>query len=150
MAETTLTQIEADTLLAMEKHRTDDTAHTFPVLGGAIVVPLISANKRENFLLDVTRGRINLKKVTYQNRARTAVILARLDIAGPPHVNPDGQEIPCPHLHTYREGFGDKWAEPHSRNISVERTMHGVRCTISCRSAKSHICPISKTICLYD
>jgi hypothetical protein len=110
MAETTLTQAEADTLLAMEKHRVDDTRHQFPALGGSIEVPLISINKRENFLLDVTRGRINLKKATYQNRARTVVILARLDIDGPPHENPDGQEIPCPHLHTYREGYGAKWA----------------------------------------
>jgi len=29
-----------------------------------------------------------------------------------PHRNPDDQEIPCPHLHIYREGFGDKWAIP--------------------------------------
>ena len=112
MAETTLTQAEANTLLAMEKHRVDDAQHQFPTMGGSIEVPLISANKRENFLLDITRGRINLKKATYQNRARTVVILARLDIDGPPHQNPDGQEIPCPHLHIYREGYGDKWAEP--------------------------------------
>jgi len=112
MAETTLTQAEADALLTMEKHRVDDTRYQFPALGGAIEVPLISANKRENFLLDITRGRINVKKATYQNRARTVVILARLDIEGPPHENPDGQEIPCPHLHTYREGYGDKWAAP--------------------------------------
>lgn len=74
--------------------------------------PLVCVNKRENFLLDITRGRINLKKATYQNRVRTVVILARLDIDGPPHENPDGEEIPCPHLHTYREGYGDKWAVP--------------------------------------
>jgi len=36
----------------------------------------------------------------------------RLDLDGPPHTNPDGQEIPCPHLHIYREGYGDKWASP--------------------------------------
>lgn len=96
----------------MEKHRLDDTRHQFPALGGSLEVPLISVNKRENFLLDVTRGHINLKKATYQNRARTVVVLARLDIDGPPHENPDGQEIPCPHLHTYREGYGDKWAGP--------------------------------------
>jgi hypothetical protein len=34
----------------------------------------------------------------------------RLDLDGPPHRNPDGEEIPCPHLHRYREGYGDKWA----------------------------------------
>ena len=34
----------------------------------------------------------------------------RLDLAGPPHRNPDGQEIACPHLHIYRQGYGDTWA----------------------------------------
>jgi hypothetical protein len=36
----------------------------------------------------------------------------RLDLDGPPHRNPDDREIPCPHLHIYREGYGDKWAVP--------------------------------------
>ena len=36
----------------------------------------------------------------------------RLDIQGAPHRNPDGEVIPCPHLHIYRENFGDKWAFP--------------------------------------
>ena len=40
------------------------------------------------------------------------VILARLDFGGAPHRNPDGEEIASPHLHVYREGFGDKWAFP--------------------------------------
>jgi hypothetical protein len=34
----------------------------------------------------------------------------RLDLDGPPHRNPDGTEIACPHLHMYREGYSDKWA----------------------------------------
>ena len=25
---------------------------------------------------------------------------------------PDDEEIPCPHLHLYREGYGDRWAMP--------------------------------------
>jgi len=122
MAETTLTQAEADALLAMEKHRVDDTQHVFPTLGGSIEIPLTSANKRETFLLDITRGRINLKKATYQNRVRTVVILARLDIDGPPHENPDGVEIPCPHLHTYREGYADKWAVPAPASVFSRTT----------------------------
>jgi hypothetical protein len=40
------------------------------------------------------------------------VILARLDFGGAPHRNPDGEEIPSPHLHIFREGFADKWAQP--------------------------------------
>jgi hypothetical protein len=61
-------------------------------------------------VLDVTRAQIKLSKATFQNRARQVVILMRLDLDGPPHRNPNDEEIPCPHLHVYREGFGDKWA----------------------------------------
>ena len=63
-------------------------------------------------MLDVTRGQIKLTKATFQNRARAAIVLLRLDLDGPPHRNPDGEEIPCPHLHIYRQDFGDKWAIP--------------------------------------
>jgi hypothetical protein len=42
-------------------------------------------------------------------RGRHVFVLARLDFAAP-HRNPDGSEVGVPHLHLYREGFGDKWA----------------------------------------
>ena len=38
--------------------------------------------------------------------------MARLDFGGAPHRNPDDQEIECPHLHIYREGYGVRWAMP--------------------------------------
>jgi len=47
-----------------------------------------------------------------QNRGRQVVVLVRLDLGGAPHRNPDDEEIPVPHLHLYREGYGDKWAVP--------------------------------------
>ena len=75
-------------------------------------MPLVSVDKREHFTLDITRAQIKLTKATYQTRARQAIILLRLDLDGPPHRNPDEQWIPCPHLHVYREGYGDKWALP--------------------------------------
>jgi hypothetical protein len=112
MAEIHLTQAEAEALLAMEKHRVDGQAWNYGGLAGSVAIPLISADRREHFLLDICRGRINLQKGTYQNRARQAVILARLDFGGSPHRNPDGEEIPGPHLHLYREGYGDRWASP--------------------------------------
>lgn len=105
-----LTQTEADQLLAMEKHRTNDERHKFSAL--RLEVPLCSVDQREHFLLDIGRGRINLLKGTYQTRAKQALILARLDFGGPPHRNPDGQEIGCPHLHVFQAGFADKWAKP--------------------------------------
>ena len=41
---------------------------------------------------------------------------------GAPHRNPDGKEILCPHLHVYREGYGDKWAIPVPCNFSNSMT----------------------------
>ena len=112
MADVNLTQAEADALIAMEKHRVNSDRHDFPMGGAALVVPLQSPDKREQFLLDISRSRIDLLKGTYQNRARQVVVLVRLDFGGAPHRNPDDTEVPSPHLHVYREGFGDKWAIP--------------------------------------
>ena len=105
-----ISQAEADSLLAMEKHRADESLWRLPDLGGGIVVPLTSPDGAEAFHLDVTRCRIKLAKGTLQTRGRTTLILARLDFGGPPHRNPDDEEISSPHLHLYREGYGDKWA----------------------------------------
>lgn len=80
--------------------------------GRSLTVQLQSPDKREQFLLDFSRGRIDLAKVKMQNRARQIVVLVRLDLAGGPHRNPDGEEVSCPHLHVYREGFAHKWAMP--------------------------------------
>lgn len=112
MADIDLTQGEADALIAMPKSKTNDDEWDYPGTGGKVIIPLTSQDKRENFHLDISRGRIDLKKGTYQTRARQVVILVRLDVAGPPHRNPDDVDVPCPHLHLYREGFADKWAAP--------------------------------------
>ena len=110
MADINLTQAEADALIAMEKLRVNDDRLDYPGLGGSISIPLISRDKRENFLLDISRSRIDLLKGTYQNRGRQIIVLVRLDFGGKPHRNLDDEEIPSPHLHIYREGYGDKWA----------------------------------------
>jgi hypothetical protein len=117
MADIDITQAEADALIAMEKQRVDDNQWFFPVPGGRLAIPLTSVDKRENFELDVARAQLKLTKATYQNRARRAVILMRLDLDGPPHRNPNDEEISCPHLHIYREGHGDKWAIPAPPDI---------------------------------
>jgi hypothetical protein len=117
MAEINLTQAEADFLFGMEKAATNDDEWDFPTMGMRVEIPLVSTDKKERFLLDVSRGTIDLKKVKYQNRARQVVILARLELSGPPHRNPDDTEIPAPHIHRYKEGFSDKWAFPVPENI---------------------------------
>lgn len=112
MADIHLTQAEADALIALAKHRVDATEWGYPDFGGAISIPLVSTDRREQFLLDLRRGRIDLARGTYQNRSRQVVVLVRLDFGGAPHRNPDGEEMGSPHLHVYQEGYGDKWAMP--------------------------------------
>lgn len=119
-----LTQAEADALFAMEKHRVDEQRWHLPDTGGGLVVPLVSSDGSEPFHLDIGRGRINLAKGKIQNRARTTMVLARIDFGGAPHRNPDDEEIACPHVHLYREGFGDRWAFPISPEVFNKPTDH--------------------------
>ena len=122
MAELDISQAEADLLIGMEKLCQDKGSWLFPQPGGRLSIGLVSRDKRESFFLDITRAQLKLTKATYQNRARQAIILMRLDLDGPPHRNPDDQEVPCPHLHIYREGYADKWAiaAPSDRYPNVQ------------------------------
>lgn len=117
MADSRPTQAEADALLAVLKERLDDSEWQFPGPIPSVRIPLASRHGSERFVLDLNRGRINVLKRTYQTRGRQVVILARLDLVGAPHRNPDGTEIACPHLHLYREGYEDKWAIPVPRDL---------------------------------
>lgn len=127
IADIDISQTEADALIEMEKHCPEDKIWLFPSAGGRLSVPLISTDKRENFVLDIARATIRLTKATYQNRARQAIVLMRLDIDGPPHHNPEdvppgdryvvfapyaGQTVPCPHLHLYVEGTATSGQSP--------------------------------------
>jgi hypothetical protein len=96
----------------LQKRRRNETVWDFPAPGDSLKIPVISIDKTEEFLIDIGRSRIVLAKVTYQTRWQSVVILVRLDLNGPAHRNPDGTDVPCPHLHIYRQGFGDKWARP--------------------------------------
>lgn len=106
-----LTQQRADELMGMEKYCVGATSIQFPASGTTAQIDVKSTDERESFLIDVNRkGRIRLSKCTYQERYAVVEILLRLDVGGPPHENPDGIVISCPHLHVYKEGFGTKWA----------------------------------------
>lgn len=120
MADINLTQPEADALIAMEKHCIGSRVWDHPGPGGAISIPLSSIDRKENFLLDISQSQINLSRGKYQNRGRKVVVLVRLDFGGPPHRNPDGEEITCPHIHIYREGYADKWAYPLSPDVFAD------------------------------
>jgi hypothetical protein len=105
-----LTKNELDELLKLYKYYEGKEVFDYPSLGGNLSIPLSSRPPKEEFILDITRGRINLRKNTFQNRVRVTIVLVRLDIDGAPHRNPDGEELPGTHLHIYCPGVGDKWA----------------------------------------
>lgn len=111
MSDIFLTQQEADFLLfRVVKQRINDTEYDYPMMGGALSIPLLSEDKKNEFTLDISRGHIDILKGKYQTRGYRTIILARLDFGGSPHRNPDDTEISSPHLHLYREGYGSKWA----------------------------------------
>jgi hypothetical protein len=128
-----ITQEDADFFFGMEKFPEEDKEYQFPNSGEKLVIPFISADKREKFLFDIYRGSIKITKAVYQNRVRKAYILRRLDYDGAPHINPyvenvplpflepfNGQEIPSPHMHIYVEGFGERWAIPAMKLMEIE------------------------------
>ena len=112
MGESCITQSEANRLTGIDKYRVDDRQYTFPILGGELRIPLFSVDKKEEFCLDISRSRIQIKKTKYQTRSRNNIILVRIDLAGGPHRNPDFVEVTCPHIHLYRQEFDDRWAYP--------------------------------------
>ena len=75
MADLSLTETEANVLIAVEKHRVNEDRYDFPMAGVSLSLPLQSSDKREQFLLDISRGRIDLLWAKYQNCARQVVVL---------------------------------------------------------------------------
>ncbi|MEW6503902.1 MAG: hypothetical protein AB1457_08070 [Chloroflexota bacterium] len=110
-----LTQREADILIKMEKLFSN--SKTVLRLGNLRIDEsheLKSYDGKEKFHLDIWRGSIQVCKYNLNNRARNIYVLARIDVGGSPHKNPDGIIVPCPHIHIYKEGYDDKWAYPWS------------------------------------
>jgi len=93
----------------MEKGKIGDEVYKISTMTRKIEIPLQSLDKREEFILNITNGKIVLKRRTHQMRARKAIILTRICF-NRPHTNPDGSAVGVPHIHIYKEGYGDKWA----------------------------------------
>jgi len=107
-----LTDLDVQRLFDLVKEFVDASRIDFPNIGEYVVRELKSTDGRESFLVDINRKGRKPAKCTFQNRYQVTEILLRLDIDGPTHDNPDGEEVPCPHIHVYREGYADKWAFP--------------------------------------
>ena len=64
------------------------------------------------FVLTMSRNPFGIR--LHLRMSKGNIGLCRID-AAPYHINPDGTELrDTPHMHIYREGYGDKWAEPIS------------------------------------
>ena len=124
-----LTQAEINVLLDVLK-RMRSNQLSFPEWGQTRSYEAVSADKKHKhrFVIDVNRkGHFNPQKYTFQERlSSTEDILLRLDSAGRPHTNPNGDEIPCPHIHIIREGYGASWAYPVPETINMEQDLLGV------------------------
>jgi len=119
---TKLTQEEADQLMALKKALESMEPIHFPKAGEFIYLNAHSLDGRIKFIIDVNRkGTIEIR-CTYQTRYNKKIPLIRIDLVGREHENPDGEKIPCPHIHIYREGFGTRWAYPLSSKIITDTT----------------------------
>jgi hypothetical protein len=105
-----LSDIEFQRLLDLQKRFDNLKRIVLPVAGKSVRFDIVCEEPDAQFILDFDRsGRIELKHKT-QLRYHTAVVLVRIDINAPPHMNPDDQLIGRNHIHLYREGYDDKWA----------------------------------------
>jgi hypothetical protein len=112
-----LTQHEADRLISIRKMAQEDEKYSFPSEGESCSIPIVSLDRQEQFLLDIHQSRITLTKITSQLRVKNSCILLRVDTGSRWHTNPDGTVIQGPHIHRYREGHGDAFAEELPKHI---------------------------------
>lgn len=119
-----LTQLEANDLISILKELQEKSDNIiFPTLGNSLALECKSPTTKDKFIIDVNRkGTLKITKCTYQTRYKNSLRLVRIDLDGPPHENPDGNVIECPHIHIFREGFELKWAYPLSEYISSDPT----------------------------
>lgn len=108
-----LSQAEADALLTVAKR----------FVSPRLIRLAPGADETHDLIRHARRGRRDLPprplegrqeggQAQVQTRGRKVIVLARIDINGAPHTNPDGTGIDGTHLHVYREGYDDRWAFP--------------------------------------
>ena len=112
-----LKQEEADTLRMIEKYLIHPQLVKLPPAQGTTIYDIcyMKDNKRyDNMNLSTYRGRKNPNKVSYRILYDKCTMLVRIDTQDATHhINPDGkiEILPYqPHIHIYREGYGDKYA----------------------------------------
>lgn len=119
-----LTQHEADTLREIEKCLASPTSVRLPQRRETKLYPLwyqYNGRNKDDMTLSAFRGNKTPKKVSFRLLYSQCIILVRIDTQDPtPHTNPDGTRIAPlePHIHIYKEGYGDKFAYPLPEEFS--------------------------------
>lgn len=109
----TLTQQEANRLIAQVKHAVD-TTYRMPAEKEKNAEFHVQADSdHEDFIIAMYRGSIDKTRHSVSARiTRLGVQLMRLCVNGQYHTNPDGERIGRTHWHIYTEGFDDQVAFP--------------------------------------
>lgn len=109
-----MTYEEAQQLIQVIKKLMKSGIYMLPKQGERDTLELRSIfSENDIFRVDINRaGRINKKKYTLQLRYGKDQGLIRIDMGGPPHDNPDGSRVQCPHIHLQQTDTGawDAWA----------------------------------------
>lgn len=99
-----LTTEEAIKLIDILKERVSDATLKFPKIGDKVEFEVQAVKDGKKFIVNINRGKIDIKKCTYQGRIYiNSIALLRLDVTNSFHINPDGTKIQGPHLHIYNE-----------------------------------------------
>lgn len=110
-----LTQKEADDLIQMVKWiEQNELPVIIPLPGKINEYSALCALRKNKFTISLRRGSVASSKVTFQGRTSNNQVLLRIDICGQnkKHMNPDGSIIAGSHIHIYKEGYGERYAEP--------------------------------------
>lgn len=101
-----LTNSETKILIDMLKKQKKMGIIEIPQSGEKKKIEIVSKDEKEQFLVDINRGSIDIYKCTYQERYNKHFPLIRLDISENSfHRNPDGKKIKGSHIHIYEEGY---------------------------------------------
>lgn len=78
-------------------------------LSSAWTKDILSLESKDKFILDYRRGKIEVRKYSFNKRVRGSVVMVRY-CSLKRHTNPDGVVFEGSHFHMYKEGFDDKVA----------------------------------------
>lgn len=135
-----LSQEEADRLRLIPKEFESATPIDITRVEEGLVLPAISSDQKEKFLIDIWQASIKLSKWRYQERTHKIIPLLRLELDASPHLNrnitiedqnrvmqnygwPFVPRLDGNHVHVYIEGYSDRWAFPLSIFPSLEQVI---------------------------